>query len=53
MMTKLDQIKVAFRIILKDMIIKSVGILNIDDKVLVNQTAELMVKEVSIRTDLR
>lgn len=56
MMTKKEQLKAAFRTILKDMMNKLGGNFSIDgdiEKIVANETSELLLKEVSIRTPLR
>lgn len=52
-MTKKGQLLVAFKVLMKDMLNNMVVKINDDDRVAINNTANLMVKEVSIRTDLR
>ena len=53
-LTKKEQLKIAFKTLITDMLHTIVGNLNdTDDVIAINNTANLMVREVSIRTDLR
>ena len=53
-MTKKEQLKVAFKALITDMLHRIVGNLNdSDDVIAIEETANLMVKEVTIRTVLK
>ena len=53
MMTKKEQLKVAFKVTLKDLFNKLIGHLDYDSRKAIDITAETLLKEVSIRTPLK
>lgn len=53
MMTKKEQLKVAFEVTLKDLFNKLIGHLDYDSRKAIDITAETLLKEVSMRTALK
>ena len=53
MMTKKEQLRVAFKRVMQLCYVERFGLIDEDEKLFINDVAALLLKEVSIRTELK
>jgi len=52
-LTKKEQLKIAFRVLLKDLFNELIGDLDYDNTDVIDVTADMLLREVSIHTNLK